>query len=412
MKKIFILLLLVAQIQVYADTDKYRLTLRDNPSNSIVIGWNQVSGENPVLFYDTIDHGLVPGDYAWQALPDREVLFAEMDNRFVRLTDLTPNTAYYFLIQDSEGMSERFWFKTAPDGPDARYSLIAGGDSRNNPVPRRDANLLVSKLRPHAVLFGGDMTASGTPEEWQEWMDDWQLTISEDGRMYPVVATRGNHEKSNEMVQKLFDVPSEDIYYAITIGDDLIRTYTLNTEISIAGRQSEWLKDDLEANSHIRWKIAQYHKPMCPHVLKKSEGNAQYAEWAQLFYDKGVRLVVECDAHTVKTTWSLKPSTGADNDEGFVRVESGGTVYVGEGCWGAPLREDDDPKSWTRDHGMFNQFKWIFVNKDTVEVRTIKVGNASEVASVPNEDPFVIPENIDIWKPKNGAVVSLSYYGD
>ncbi|MEX0981590.1 MAG: T9SS type A sorting domain-containing protein [Bacteroidales bacterium] len=412
MKKVFIFLLLIVQIQISAETDKYRLTLRDNPSNSIVIGWNQVSGDNPVVFYDSIDHGMVPEDYAWQAFPDREVQYAEMDNKFVRLTDLTPNTAYYFLIKDSEGMSERFWFKTAPYGPNARYSLIAGGDSRNNPVPRRNANLLVSKLKPHAILFGGDMTSSGTPEQWQEWMDDWQLTISEDGRMYPVIATRGNHEKNNGMVYNLFDVPSENIYYAITIGDDLIRAYTLNTEISIAGEQSGWLKNDLDAHGMVRWKMAQYHKPMRPHVSTKREGNAQYAEWAQLFYDKQVRLVVECDAHTVKTTWPLKPTTGAGNDEGFVRAQFGGTIYVGEGCWGAPLREDDDAKSWTRDHGMFNQFKWIFVDKDTIEVRTIKVENASEVASVPNEDPFIIPENIEIWKPRNGDVVTLSHYVD
>jgi hypothetical protein len=401
--------LLLMQFQLYSKTDKYRLSLRDNPSFSVVIGWNQVSGDHPVVKYDTVDHGVSWENYAFVAKPDREVEFAEMENKFVRLQTLAPNTAYYFVIKDSEGLSDRFWFKTAPVGPNARYSFIAGGDSRNNPEPRRNANLLVSKLKPHAVLFGGDMTSQGTPEQWKAWFDDWQLTIAEDGRMIPIIATRGNHEESNEMIHKLFDVPSEAIYYGITIGDQFIRTYVLNTDISISGEQSIWLNKDLEKHRKIRWKIAQYHKPIRPHVSTKPEKNDQYMEWAELFYNERVRLVVECDAHSVKTTWPLRPSTKKGSEEGFIRVKRKGTVYVGEGCWGAPLRLSDDAKSWTRDHGSFNQFKWFFIDKNQIELRTIKVGNASEVASVPDEDPFHIPENLDIWNPENGAVVTIPY---
>src|SRR6056297_545533 len=412
MRTILIILLLGLQAQAFSKTDKYRLTLRDNPTHSIVIGWNQVSGEDPVVFYDTVDHGKALESYEFMARPHREVNFAEMQNRFVRLNDLSPNTAYYFIIKDSEGVSDRYWFRTAPMDTAARFSLIAGGDSRNNPTPRRNANLLVSKLKPHAVLFGGDMTVRGTPRQWKEWLDDWQLTISDDGRMYPLIAARGNHEPTNEMVHKLFDVPFGEIYYALPLGNGLIRSYTLNTEISVAGDQTEWLKNDLAENRDVRWKIVQYHKPMRPHVSRKPEGSAQYSEWAELFYEEKVDLVVECDAHTVKSTWPIRPSTGNGSDEGFIRDDENGTVYVGEGCWGAPLRPSDDPKSWTRDHGMFNQFKWIFVDREHIEIRTIKVDNAEEVESVSENDPFQIPENLDIWEPENGAVVTITHKQD
>lgn len=409
MRTILIISLLVLQAQAFSKTDKYRLTLRDNPAHSIVIGWNQVSGNDPVVYYDTVDHGEAWKSYEFMARPHREVNFAGMQNMFVRLNDLTPNTAYYFIIKDSEGVSDRYWFRTAPMDAEARFSLIAGGDSRNNPVPRRNANLLVSKLKPHAVLFGGDMTSRGTPRQWKEWLDDWQLTISDNGRMYPLIAARGNHEPTNEMVHNLFDVPSGGIYYALPLGNGLIRSYTLNTEISVAGNQTEWLKNDLAENRDVRWKIVQYHKPMRPHVSRKPEGSAQYSEWARLFFEEHVQLVVECDAHTVKSTWPIRPSTGKGSDEGFIRDDRKGTVYVGEGCWGAPLRQSDDPKSWTRDHGMFNQFKWIFVDREQIEIRTIKVDNAEEVGSVSENDPFQIPENLDIWEPENGAVVTITH---
>jgi len=407
MRYILLFALIFLSTVSFSKTDKYRLTLRDNPSTSVVIGWNQVSGDNPLVYYGTTDYGDLWDKYQQQAAPDRSITFAEMENQFVRLSGLTPNTSYFFVIKDSEDISRRLWFKTAPMEADSRMSFIAGGDSRNNPIPRRNANLLVSKLKPHAVLFGGDMTSSGTPEQWQTWLDDWQLTISEDGRMYPVIAARGNHEKTNEMIYHLFDVPMEKVYYAITCGENLVRAYVLNTEISVAGEQTSWLQSDLKESKKATWKIAQYHKPMRPHVSKKKEGNAQYMEWAKLFYKEKVQLVVECDAHTVKTTWPIKPAANNKSEEGFVRDNRRGTVYVGEGCWGAPLRPSDDPKSWTRDHDCFNQFKWIFIDRKQIEVRTIKVDNAEEVASVTNDDPFQIPENLDIWSPENGAVVRI-----
>jgi hypothetical protein len=42
-----------------------------------------------------------------------------------------------------------------------------------------------------------------------------------------------------------------------------------------------------------------------------------------------------------------------------------------------------------------------------MEIRTIKTDNAEQVGSVPNDNPFVIPENLDIWNPENGAVVEI-----
>ncbi len=404
---ILIITLIITSYHTQSKTGKYRLTLHDNPATSVVIGWEQVSGDDPVVYYGDLDHGEDWEQYKWEVKPDRTVSYAEMETNFVRLTGLTPNTDYFFVIKDSEGVSKRLWFRTAPMEPNARLSVIAGGDSRNNPVPRRNANLMVSKLKPHVILFDGDMTARGTPAEWKEWFDDWQLTISDDGRMYPVIVARGNHEANNEMVFNLFDTPHRNIYYAITVGDNLARIYTLNSEISIAGMQTAWLRKDLSENKNTKWRIAQYHKPMRPHVSNKKEGEMQYMHWAQLFYDEKVQLVVECDAHTVKTTWPIKPSTKDKNDEGFVRDNRRGTVYVGEGCWGAPLRANDDTKSWTRDSGMFNQFKWMFIDKKGIEIRTIKTDNAELVSPVHNDSVFVIPSNIDIWNPPNGAVVEI-----
>ncbi|WP_062058754.1 InlB B-repeat-containing protein [Aquimarina longa] len=406
MKKILLLLVIITGLQVQASNGKYRLTLRGNPATSIVIGWDQLSGTTPVVHYGTTDYGSDYKKYPSSKTPDRTVSYRGMDNTFARLTGLTPNTAYFFVIRDSEGTSQRFWFKTAPED-NSRLSFISGGDSRNNRTPRKNANRLVAKLKPHAVLFGGDMTDDDTNSEWIDWFNDWQLTIAGDNRMFPIIAARGNHESRNATIHNLFDVPSSNVYYAITFGNNLVRTYTLNTEMSIAGDQTTWLQNDLNANDTMIWKMAQYHKPMRPHTYHKREGSSQYKNWAELFYTQNVKLVIECDSHMVKTTWPIRPSTGSGNDEGFIRDDQNGTVYAGEGCWGAPLTSNNDDKTWTRNSARFNQFKWIFVDTDKIEIRTIKVDNASQVGEVSNEDVFKTPTNLDIWNPSNGSVITI-----
>lgn len=390
----------------FANNDKYRLIIVDDPATKITIGWNQISGNNPTVYYDTVDHGNDTSLYTFSKIEDRSINYRDMDNRFARLTGLQPNTNYYFVIADDEGVSQRFWFKTTPDDT-SRLSFVAGGDSRNNRTPRQNANKLVSKLKPHAVFFGGDMTDDDTNAEWRDWFDDWQLTTSSDGRMIPIVPTRGNHE-NNVVVYNLFDTPDENSYYAVTFGDNLIRTYTLNSEISVLGDQLTWLQNDLTTSSSMVWKMAQYHKPMRPHTASKSEGNAQYGAWAQLFYDEQVKLVVDCDSHMSKTTWPIRPSSGVGNDEGFEIDQQNGTVYTGEGCWGAPLRPNNDDKSWTRNSGTFNQFKLIFVDAQHIKLRTILVNNADDVSEVDNDDPFTLPENLDVFSPETGGVVTIS----
>ena len=406
MKKIvFVSVLLFMSGQLFSGNEKYRLILTNDPTSTITIGWDQTTGTGPIVYYDTIDHGTNYALYAFTNGVDRSVNYRGMNNKFARLTGLLANKAYYFVIHDNEGTSDRFWFKTSPNDL-SRLSIIAGGDSRTNRPPRQRANLLVSKLKPNAILFGGDMTQDDTDIQWKNWMDDWQYTIAADGRMFPIVPTMGNHE-SNEVVYNLFDTPTDTYYYATTFGDNLFRVYSLNTEVSVSGDQLAWLQNDLDENANVIWKAAQYHRPMRPHYDGKNENDAAYDAWAQLFFDKDVRLIIECDAHTVKQTWPIEPSLLPGNDEGFIQNETFGCVYIGEGGWGAPLRNNNDNKTWTRDSGKFYQFKLLFVDESKIEVRTIKTNNANSVGEVSNDDPFTLPDNLDIWSPTNGDVVEI-----
>jgi len=388
-------------------TDRYRVVWVLDPSTTATVAWDQQSGKPGTVYYDTKDHGTDVKKYAKKLSPQRVEKFDDMNNCFARLSDLKPDTEYFFVIQDEAGTSRRLKFRTAPNTPKA-YTYIAGGDSRNFRKPRVWANQICAKLKPLFISFTGDMINRDTPKEWQEWLDDWQHTIASDGTIIPIVPHRGNHERrGNHVVYNLFDTTPTN-YYAFSVGGDMSRYYVLNSELTQGGTQAEWLDRDLaKHSSKVTHLMAGYHKPMRPHVARKSEGTKIYEAWAGVFYKHGVDLVLESDSHVMKRTAPLKPSTSGD--EGFVKAEDDprATVYIGEGCWGAPLRKADDAKSWTLDCGSFNGVDWIQVTPDKINVYTIHVENPHNVKEAKESNTFKVPTNLNIWDAKGGKLLSI-----
>ena len=396
-----------------SNTEHYRLIWDNDPSSTATVAWKQISGANGTVYYGTEDFGRAYTNYPSQKTVDSTGAYrgGEINTCFARLSGLQPDTAYYFVVKDDAGVSPRYWFLTAPDSPKP-FTFIAGGDSRSNHTPRRKANRMVAKLRPLFVVFTGDMINIDDASSWNTWFEHWQETISSDGRMYPLIPHRGNHENGgNNNFFQLFDTTAEN-YYAFSVGGNLLRFYVLNSETTEGGDQATWLGSDLTTNAASHTHLAAgYHKPMRPHNSAKSEGNNEYDAWAQLFYYHGMDLVFEADSHTVKRTWPIKPFTGAGSDEDFIRDDTNGTVFTGEGCWGAPLRASDDPKDWTRDADMLNSFDWVHVYPSYMEFFTVKVDNSDDVGNLQEGDVFSLPSAIDLWNPANGARVVVNNHG-
>jgi hypothetical protein len=130
-----------------------------------------------------------------------------------------------------------------------------------------------------------------------------------------------------------------------------------------------------------------------------------YNWWADAFYNESMNLVVESDTHINKLTAAIKPSGSS-----FTTTTTGGTVYVGEGSWGAPARSANDPKSWTIDLASIQQFKVISVSNDNLEVRTAQFdGSASTLSRIERaNDPVALPGNVNWWHANGvGEVLTL-----
>ena len=459
--RLFIVVLVLLNTAAGGAQPKHiRAMYRSNPHSSFTIGFSTEIPElatDPVytLYYSKNDYGTDLAAYAQDHPPipvTKEVqAFKAQNHYFFRVENLEPKTRYNVVIAYEDlstpllgvQTTERYWVMTMSDSPNAPISIISGGDSRQDLehpdqtaesiTIRQEANRMVAKLRPDFVAFGGDYTFAGTPTEWRDWLLDWELTITDDNKLTPIVAAAGNHEyfpfggaqAGSQILTEIFDVSHSDVYYAITFGGNLFRLYTLNTEVAISGDQSDWLRQDLEATgTSVFWKGAQYHKPIRPHESGKSDLNSAYAEWANPFFDHQVRIVFESDAHVVKTTYPVKPVDVDDEtlvdgylaDMNFVQTDDRGIVFVGEGTWAA-LRDGNDAKSWTQSMGGFNQVKWVWITKDTISLRTVITydeTNSDYVANIEarsEENRFEVPAGIQIWDPEAGPVVHITDNG-
>jgi len=427
LRSTIIVLLYLAALHSSAQTDKYRLSYRDDPATSVVIAWSGASAE---VCFDTIDHGINWSQYAFRHGVDRAIDYKGMSNFFARLSGLKPNKTYYFVVKSSL-CSDRFYFKTLTERWNNKdtVSFISGGDTRtglayeddytNCRTYRMDGNRLVAAIRPDFIAFGGDFVyeVPGVLENeqaWKDWFDDWQYTKTFDGQMFPLVIAFGNHEIAKD-VYNLFDIPNENDYYALTFGGNLFRLYNLSTEVDACNEvtQRNWLENDLSINSNSiyqpYWKIAQYHAPMHSHVTTESDRQDMIDCWAPKFHSYGVKLVMENHSHIAKYTWPIIPSTESGNDHGFIRNDVEGTVYVGDGSWGAPMFILNSGFDWTRNAEMLHCFQLVWISGKEIQVRTVNFANANLVYPLTSRKyTKTLPQNLKIWNPSNGSVVILN----
>lgn len=420
----------------FASSDKYRLVWTDDPSTTITIAWDQLDRKTGEVFYGEADKGRKYWKYPQSQVPQDEMDRYEMFTRFAKLSGLSPGTNYYFVIKDANGVSKRYWFKTAPAEPEP-FTFVAGGDTKSADEPLeagRASNRLVSKLRPLFVIYNGDFTSGdGTNADyWKQWLNDWHLqTTTQDGRMIPLFPVMGNHENGNKRnLNIIFNAPYQNndtihIYNSMNVGGNLLHMIALNSEIRTDSLQKEWLIRDLEAHRDFQFTMAGYHKPFFPHTQRKSEKPTIYNAWARIFYNYGLDLSLDADSHMHKITFPVKPDSTDKAFMGFVRDDEKGTMYIGEGSWGAMPRDNDDDKPWTLTSGSFNQIKWIHVFPEDAEMEahmdiyTViscvyeeeKQLFYDDIEALDEENLFSLPAGIRLHKmPEYGNVVKYPFH--
>jgi len=400
--------------------DKFRLMYRGNPQSSAVIGW---CGSHDVLFYyDTLPFDNQTEKYANKCGVSSSNNYKKLKNNFVRLENLNSGKRYYFILCDTiSGLKSRMMsFKTLPDNASSLL-IVAGGDSRNS-VPlyemnpkkcqkgRRDGNKMVSKIVPDVVLFGGDFVLNMfnffRKSDWKKWLNDWQLTRTDDGLLIPIIPAMGNHEDKLDLVN-IFDIIDSTSNFVSNLGGDLISVVTLNNLSNVCNPTQLSVTENLlrEASTNSKWQMVQYHIPINPQGKKYNKREDLFLCWAPLFTKYGVDVISESHTHIIKTTY---PAYININNQTFSRSDSNGIVFIGEGAWGAPLRKIRPDNNYIFDQKAYHGFHVLAVDRDKILIYQISFEDIDKVANNnSNRNNLELPANIKIKSGKSGNFIEI-----
>jgi len=361
--------------------DHVRVLWMENPSSEAVISWStREEGKKHRVYYDTEPRGGEPDDYAKRQKTFRDGKFTTVDEdvswtvptyyHHVYLDKLKPATPYYLVIESDDAVSREFHFVTAPE-KDEPLAILHGGDSRigaqSGPSggldpydhnDRQKMNLrMATLLEDHpgiiALAHGGDYCLRAELRFMDRWLTDFELTTTKEGRLLPIIPTRGNHDKGVGF-EEIFAWPDlkTDYYYTTKLSEE-IALITLNTELSIGGDQRDWLEKNLDAlRRNNRWVFTQYHQPAYTSVKNPQRSASQLTYWVPLFEKYNVDLVCESDDHALKRTLPIR--NGAPDLEN-------GIVYIGDGGLGVPQRTPDPSRWWLQKPGFAKSAHHVFM---------------------------------------------------
>ena len=331
------------------EPDQIVLTWQQDPTTTITITWRTLEfGGDQYLRYSTSKYA--PASI-WKRVQAASFTFDQTTTwlHTAELTGLNPDTEYHVVIEHPAA-PESFFFRTIPSERNREIVFLAGGDSRTQQEIRRKMNQMAAQQKPDFIVFSGDFIHGPLNEnEWNEWFDDWhELLISEEGQRFPIVPAIGNHEVKGGYLQprenapffyNRFVTPEPRNYYVLDFGPDLAIITLDSDHTTPVDKQTHWLDSTLYTLADKTWKLAQYHVTAWPSArgLNDEIPTKIRENWVPLFEKHNVNLVIEAHDHALKKTVPIR-----NNQKDTIS----GIVYIGDGAWGAPLKETKNPDDY------------------------------------------------------------------
>lgn len=246
----------------------------------------------------------------------------------VAITDLTPNTTYYYAVKNGGARSGILTFTTAEKSNTA-FSFMYMGDIHMG-VGSADVwgDLLKSAYNRNPNLafgiFGGDIVDSGiNTVQWQDLLDRASPVFSK----IPLMPVNGNHDSNfpggkPELYLDLFDLPQngpegfKEEFYSYDYGNchiTALNSWVFSGEQKLTdadyAKLNNWIVEDL-ASSRAVWKIVVMHHPVYT-LASDKVADAVRKNWAPLFEKGGVSLILCGHQHVYSRSY---PMTGGQID--------------------------------------------------------------------------------------------------
>lgn len=366
---------------LFADTLALYLSWYDDPTTTMTIQWHTPREESNDLVSLQLPNG------KWKMAEGSHI---DLDTRFVhtvRLEKLSPDTEYFFRVGKE---TESYKFRTAPKDLSHPIRFCIGGDLYHTIDLFRKMSQTVAEQDPLFAVLGGDIAyaLNKHPLQWpatekKQWFDffkAWkELMMTKEGRVIPFIAIPGNHDirlGDEGLWFKLMAFPSKHLYRSVDFGNYL-RLICLDSDHfeKVEGVQTEWLKETLSNSGAFPYRFAIYHVAAYPsyYPFKGKISDKIRANWCSLFNAYPLTAVFENHNHTYKKTFPIQ------NNE----ISDKGTIYFGDGCWGALPRVTAKHK-YLEKGGRENHVYLIDLDEASAKIQAIDIhGKILDVTELP-----------------------------
>jgi len=337
------------------------LSFIGDPQNSIGVNF-----ETPRPCNATIYYGLKPFN---MNMSQNDNLVRTL--HFFNLTNLLPNTTYYYLINATEEsydfMNIIESFHTAPAlGSKAPFRFAVLGDTRPDIFGFSKHTELLDLIKPRNPVFVlnvGDIVMGPTrSDHWDRFFSD----IHRVAKNIPYMVSMGNHEHhewggwadSGKTYLKYMNYPGAEKYYAFNYSNVCFISMDIEAESELTSEQLTWLNTTLTIannSAEINWIIVYFHVP--PYSAISNHPIIIQKVVQPYFVPFKVDLVF------------------AGHHHHYERLEVNGTPYVITGGGGAELEVTLGTTPWTQFASNTYQFCDVLVQGTNLTVSCVDYNN-------------------------------------
>ncbi len=280
-----------------------------------------------------------------------------MTEHILKLTNLLPNTKYYYSVgtsaQTLAGGDETYAFVTSPLAakPTRIWVLGDAGTYTDDQRRVRDAYAKFTGTRATDLwlMLGDNAYVDGKDDEYQRAVFDLYPTFLRQSVLWPTI---GNHDTAGSIsppedlpYYQMFSLPrnaeagglasgTED-YYSFDYGNiHFVCLDSMTSEVTPNSPMLRWLTSDLAANTK-QWLIAYWHHP--PYTKGSHDSDAEYVEIAMrehalpILEAYGVDLVLSGHSHSYERSFLLDGHYGFSGTFSGHHKKNGGSGRPTEG---------------------------------------------------------------------------------